>query len=133
MAPLAETSDVEALWRKLDPVVEEPKVNRHLMYASAIVRKRFPTVDARITAGELDAALVTDIVASMVVRYMRSSEGESRNDTQPTLEAAQIALTDDEVRLLEPVQIGNLAAMGTMRTTPSLQYCDPCYPATRRW
>lgn len=125
MTPLAETSDIEASWRALDPVVEEPQAQRHLRYATQIVRKRFPTIDQRIANDDLDPQLVADVVAAMVVRYMRSHEGEARNDNQQRLEASEIALTDAEIALLEPTQIGELKRMGTIKVTPSLPYCEP--------
>lgn len=61
--------DLEARWRPLQ-ASEVQRADVLLSDASAKVRRRFPTVDARITAGDLEAQEVAAVVAGMVRRAM---------------------------------------------------------------
>lgn len=84
MAALATAADVAAMWRPL--TAEETTQAATLVdYASAVVRARFPDVDARVAAGSLDAALPRLVVASMVKRAMLAGglEGVKRDVVGP--------------------------------------------------
>jgi hypothetical protein len=66
MAEFATATDVANLWRPLTS--EEQTRATHLIgVASRRVRRDFPDVDARLTAGTLALADVRDVVASMVI------------------------------------------------------------------
>lgn len=65
----ASPDDVAARWRPLSSQ-EEATASALLVDASFRVRRRFPTVDARIAAGTLDALEVVGVVAGMVKRAM---------------------------------------------------------------
>lgn len=71
MAALATTTDVEDVWRPLSDA-EITVATALLRVASRVVRARFPDVDDRIAAGNLDAQDVADVVALMVKRAMLS-------------------------------------------------------------
>lgn len=66
MADFATATDVANLWRPLT-TAETTRATFLLEVASRRVRRDFPDVDARITAGTLALADVRDVVASMVV------------------------------------------------------------------
>jgi hypothetical protein len=68
-APFATPSDVEDRWRDLTDA-EEARAEVLLGDASRIVRRRWPDIDARIAAGDLDADDVLMVVAGMVKRAM---------------------------------------------------------------
>jgi hypothetical protein len=67
--PFATPEDVAARWRELTGP-EEARAEVLLGDASRIVRRRWPDIDARITAGTVDADDVRMIVAGMVKRAM---------------------------------------------------------------
>jgi hypothetical protein len=112
MEPFATTDEVEELWRPLTDA-ELEVVEARLAQASRVIRHHFSNVDARITAGELDADLVADIAAEMVLRYMRNPEGVRSETIQDysftrdqTVSAGSIYLTEAEMTMLTPAAIG---------------------------
>ena len=68
--------DVEDRWRPLTEV-ETRLANTLAVDASVRVRRRFPTIDARIASGSVDPLEVTAVVAGMVKRAMIAPEGVS--------------------------------------------------------
>lgn len=107
--PLASPEDVVALYQPLN-TLEAGQVDRYLRLASNKLLLKIPSVSARMIAGTLDADLVTDIVASMVVRAFRNPAGLKQHSIGP--EAATyddraasgfIDLTAEEIALLSPV------------------------------
>lgn len=66
MADFATATDVANLWRPLTSE-EQTRANHLIGVASRRVRRDFPDVDARLTAGALALADVRDVVASMVI------------------------------------------------------------------
>lgn len=108
MAALATSADVVALYQPLN-TVEAGQVDRYLRLASNKLLMKIPSIPARIEAETLDADLVTDIVASMVVRAFRNPAGLKQHTIGP--EAATyddraasgfIDLTAEEIALLSP-------------------------------
>lgn len=73
-APLATPAHIAVEWRELT-AAEETKAWRLLARASAMVRDRVPTVDARMADGTLDVTLVEGVVVDMVLRAMRNPDG----------------------------------------------------------
>jgi hypothetical protein len=68
-APFATHQDVQARWRTL--VSDEQDIADQLAAdASDIIRIRWPNVDDRVTAGELQAESIVRVVAAMVKRAM---------------------------------------------------------------
>ncbi len=125
MAALATVADVEARWRD-GSFSDQAHIAALLSDASAIVRREFPTIDARITSEEIDADVVVLVVCGMVGRVLRNqypdpdayaqdapqSEGW---ETQPRLSAA-------ERRLLAPV---SPVLVGTVLLGPWARW-QPC-------
>jgi hypothetical protein len=108
MADLASIDDVEQLWRALSDD-ELPRTEAMLRYASSIVRARFPGIDARIRACQLDSQLVADVVASMVIRASRNPSGVSQETIGPVsysvnanVASGYLSLTADDIALLAP-------------------------------
>lgn len=106
MADFATYQDVEGLWRPL--TADEQTVATNLLrFASAIIRSKFPAIDDRIAAGDLDGDLATVVAAEMVKRRLQNPSGlrsESVDDYSFTRDqehsAGGLYLTDDEVTLL---------------------------------
>lgn len=67
--PFATPADVAARWRPLTPAEEELAVTL-VEDASAILRAKYPDVDARITTGDLAADNAVQVVAGMVKRAL---------------------------------------------------------------
>lgn len=109
-APFATYSDVEDIWRPLSDA-EQDVVSAWLSQAAVEIRSEVPTVDDRISAGVLDAAVPKMISARMVRRVMinpdglrsfaRSIDDYQRSGTFDTaLSAGELYLTDRERRRL---------------------------------
>lgn len=118
MPALATADDVrDRLGRALTDS-EAVSAGAYLSQASALVRHRFPTVDARITAGDLSAELVAGVVADAVVRVLRNPEGKvsegvddysyRRSDATAT---GSLYLSAEEIALLTPrrSRVGSVA------------------------
>jgi hypothetical protein len=67
--PFASHEDVEYRWRPLTPA-EQDIADVLAEDASAVIRARFPGIDAQITSGAVDADVVTLVAAGMVKRAM---------------------------------------------------------------
>lgn len=106
MADLASVTDLAGMWRPLS--ADEQAVAANLLrVASAIVRSRVANVDARITAGTLDADLPRAVVVGMVRQVMINLGGyESRTIgtyTERFADAARfLVLPDEDAAQLAP-------------------------------
>lgn len=69
VAAFAEPDDVAARWRPLTPG-EETVAETLCDDASNLIRARFPGIDDQVTSGQVDAAVLTQVVAGMVKRAM---------------------------------------------------------------
>lgn len=69
MAAFAEVGDLESRWRPLTPV-EAGRASVLLGDASVMLRAQFRSIDAKITAGTMDAALPLLVVCDMVKRAL---------------------------------------------------------------
>lgn len=67
--PFATSADVAARWRPLT-AAESTVADVLVGDASALIRQRFPGIDATIAAGNLDPDLVKMVVAGMVKRAL---------------------------------------------------------------
>lgn len=81
MASFAGYMDVEARWRPLS-TAEQDVADQLAADASAMLRERWPDVDARVTAGTLTAASLTRIVAMAVKRAMLVGDAEGLESQQ---------------------------------------------------
>lgn len=66
--PLATVGDIEERGRPVNDLDEQAKLEHLLRLGSALLRRRFETIDARIAAGTLEAELVADVLVAMVLR-----------------------------------------------------------------
>lgn len=80
--PFATVDDVDAL-RPLT-ADERELANTLLRYASALMRRQLPTLDARITAGTLDPDLAEYVAVQMVVRVLRNPDGIRQETVGPS-------------------------------------------------
>ena len=85
----AALSDIESRWRPLSND-EKPRAQALLEQASRLVRVRVPSVDARVTAGTLEAALVADVVVAMVVRVLAAGVAGSAAVTQKSVTVGNV-------------------------------------------
>lgn len=126
--PLARWEHVSAVRGSSVSGDELPTVDLLLDAASALVRRRVPTIDDRLASGDLDASLVAVVVANVVVRAMRNPEGVKQHT------AGSVSFTYDDVsstRLtLRPEEVAQLAApraasavLGTARLKAGLGWC----------
>lgn len=67
--PFADSSDVAARWRPLT-TDEEDTADVLCADASNVIRARFPGIDSQVAGGQVDAAVLTQVVAGMVKRAM---------------------------------------------------------------
>ncbi|WHT21018.1 hypothetical protein N8J89_08105 [Crossiella sp. CA-258035] len=111
MTPLADFSEVQIrLGEEFDDKLTA-QVNAFLRDASAVVRRRVPTVDANLADGSLDRDTVVMVITQVVMRRMSGigllSEQHPEYSYTLSPEAANgLALTDDEEALLRPPQSG---------------------------
>jgi hypothetical protein len=109
--PFATATDVAARWRTLTSD-EVSIANTLAIDASDMIRSRWPDVDSRIASGDLTAASLTRVAASMVKRAMivGNNEGlESRSETAGpfahsdkfTNPNANLYFTAEDIRLLD--------------------------------
>jgi len=77
----AELGDLEDRWKELSEPMSSRAINL-LEAASRLVRQRVSTVDDRITSGDLDPLLVTDIVCDMVRRVLTTPANGVQSSTQ---------------------------------------------------
>lgn len=123
--PFAELGDLEDRWKAI-PEDQSNRAIELLAAASRYIRARKAiNADTRITSGDLDADLVTDIVCAMVQRVMSSASPDARSTTAQTgstsltttFEANQggLRLLKSELETLLPV-----ARRGQASSTSSL-------------
>ena len=126
-APLAELHDVEAVWRALADD-ERSTALQLLGFASAVVRHKVPTVDARVAAGTLSDDVVRLVVAGMVARAMRNPDRvRSRQVGAVSVTFADPAplgldLTGEELALLAARPAAGVAGWGTIPVSFGLGY-----------
>jgi hypothetical protein len=69
--PFATADDVAVRWRPLS-ATESDTAEILCGDASNLLRARFPGIDGQVTSGQIDAAVLTQVVAGMVKRAMIS-------------------------------------------------------------
>lgn len=76
MAVYATPDDIEARWR---PLSAEERDRAQVLASDASIRLRlkYPTLDARLTSGDLDPEAAAMVVAGMVKRAMLAPSGEA--------------------------------------------------------
>lgn len=112
MAALASVEDLEMVWRSLSED-ESTAAEKWLSWASALVRREVPSVDARISSGVLSDDLVSSVVVAMVQRAMDNPSGA--RSVSETIEeysrhvtmggdgdGTRLFLTERELRWLAP-------------------------------
>lgn len=114
--PLATISDVEELNGPLD-TSQSGLVAALIRHASRMIRARYPDLDARIVAGDLDLADAALAVTQMILRVLRNPHGIRSESVGPftrtfdtTSAAGLLSITDAETALLagladEPVPV----------------------------
>lgn len=114
-SPYATADDVQAIWTgRTLTAAERDTAELLCRYASAIIRSKVPSVDARLADGSLDPDLPTIVCSSVVIRYMDNpdrvtQEQESvgpftRSVTFAAAVAGGLSPTDDELELLAPAK-----------------------------
>ena len=100
--------------------IPELTLSAQLAAASAIVRRKLPSIDANVESGAVDHSIIEMVVSSMVqrklsdpVRMEQVSQAVFQYDTSWL--AAGIFLTDDEKELLTPAPTGRGSKYGSMR------------------
>lgn len=103
--PFATKELVEKLWRPFANAGEETRAIALLATATRIMRAAAPTVDDRIASGQLDAELVADIAAQMVIRVLQNPDGYRSTtraiDDYSETNVRDQALSDGALRLLD--------------------------------
>ena len=114
----AYASDVEAGWRPLTPE-ESDRADVLARRASMRIRRKFPTLDARLTSGAIDPEEVAGVVAGMVQRAMTvgapgvSAQQDMAGPFQRNLQFANpmgdLYLTADDIAVLSEGGSGSKA------------------------
>lgn len=117
--PLATLGEVAAQFGTMT-AAQQSLANTLLRAASKLIRQRYPSVDANIASGRLDAEVVALAVINMVLRVLRNPRGLKAETTGPfsvtydtTIAAGQLVLSETETSLLVP---GGNKAGGRART-----------------
>ena len=128
MAPLAAAADVQtAMLRTLDSD-ETTLADALLIRASWLVRQERPGLDTLVTAGALDADVVTGVVAEMVARVLRNPDGWRQKATGPfsgtydvNVASGYLTITDIDRAMLGLTTADQRARrVGTIRMRPTL-------------
>lgn len=107
-ADLTTLQAVEDRWR---PTTGQESTNARsfISAASRLLRRKFPDIDERIAAGELDADLVGDVVINAVLRALKNPDGIRRVSVDDYTEerdsaaaSGVLGFTDEELDLLAP-------------------------------
>lgn len=108
-AVYATTQDVTDLWRALT-ADETTQATALLSKASAVLRSRMPSIDARLATGTIDVEALATVVAAMVTRVMQNPEGmrsEGGDGYTYTIDSSRssgaLQPTADELASLAPV------------------------------
>lgn len=96
----------------VDDGFSDQQVTRLIERAERLVVREFPTVEKRVTDGELSADTVADIVSAMVIRVLRNPDGirTIQDSTGPFSGSTtfagdnpgQLYLSDEDRRALNP-------------------------------
>ncbi len=88
MVSFAVSSDLAEFWRPLTPA-EKDRVDTLLAYATAMIRRRVPNIDARIESGDISEIEVRLVTVAMVKRVMLA--GDTEGVTQTTNSVGQVS------------------------------------------
>jgi hypothetical protein len=139
--PLATVGDVVEQYGTMSPA-KESLTNTLLRAASSLVRSRFPTIDAQITAGLVDGSVVALGVTNMVLRVLRNPGGLKAETSGPfsrtydtSAAAGLIVLTDSDASMFTPGSAASGAAqsIGSFRVSGGfIPPVRPSYPLPYR-
>ncbi len=142
--PLAVFADVSLLWTPLTSA-DQGRVDGLIVKASALLRQKIPWVDQRVVLfgqdpmnlGGLDPAVVANVIATMVKRYLSNPDGatNSNRTVGPYAEArgyalrgdkdirGELVVTESDVAALTPAvksraRIGTIKARGRLAPWP---------------
>ena len=135
MADLATVEQLEAVWRPLSSQ-ERSAAATWIGWASELVRSEVPSVDSRITSGDLQPGMASMVVVSMVRRAMENPLGATRmsasiEDYSDSVsfaaggDGSALYLTDAERARLSPKQRGAFSITPYVPPTPSGQCWGP--------
>ncbi len=74
----ADAAAVQLAWGQPIPESQVDWVQGRVDAAHRLLRAKAPGLDARVTSGSLDGALVGDVIVEMVLRVARNPEGYTR-------------------------------------------------------
>lgn len=133
MATLATVADIEAAGHPQVSLEEQAKLEHLLRLGSALLRRRFATIDARIADASLDEQTVKDVLVAMVLRAPAvANPGGIRSesvsdDTYAVTYAAtagtgddQVGITAQEVALLSLIEVEPVPLVRSARLRPML-------------
>lgn len=108
MANPVTLEDVIARWRPLS-FDESVNAEAFLADAWALATLKIPELDARVTAGDVDIALVRMVLCAAVLRVLKNPDGKQREQLEDySYEMAggaasgTLYLTDEELLVLRP-------------------------------
>lgn len=129
-APLAVLDDVREQFGTLT-VAQVTLTNALLRAASKLVRSRFPSIDAQILAGRVDADVVALAVTNMVLRVLRNPAGLRSETIGPfsrtydtTAAAGLLVITEAEQAMFTPSAVAAAATVpvGTIQLQPGFRH-----------
>jgi len=130
VTPLATVADIEARGHPVSDFDEVAHMDHLLRLGSALLRRRFATIDVRIANLTLDAELVKDVLVAMVLRSpsvanpggIRSESVGAYSVTYAVTSGSgddELGLTAQEAALLAPAE-ETWAPFGSVRLRAAL-------------
>lgn len=128
--PIATYEDVEARWRPLSDS-EQAVATVRLADVERMIRRRIPTLDARIAADENFGLDVVRVMADAVIRVLLNPDGKRQESIDDYSWTRDRSISDGALRitaaewLLLGVTVGSRKAF-MIDTTPAAAYRHEC-------
>jgi hypothetical protein len=122
----ATAHDVVTLWAKEPEPEVMVLIERRLEQVERMIRRRIPTLDAKVSASETFEADLIDIEADVVLRLVRNPEGYlSETDgaytyqLQADLSGGRLTILDDEWQVLGVNRLSRMSIIDPQVTMPT--------------
>lgn len=122
----ATADDVVTLWAKEPEPEVMVLIERRLEQVERMIRRRIPTLDAKVAASETFEADLIDVEADVVLRLVRNPEGYlSETDgaytyqLQQDLSGGRLVILDDEWTMLGVFRLSRMSTIAPAFVLPT--------------